>query len=128
MRTRQWLAGLAMLAATGSACAGGGPLGIDHRLHYDNRGIWARRNQQALLYGAIVAAGAGAVALGDQDEFGDTLWRSVDAMLVTGVGTTALKYGFRRERPSQTDDPPTVSSRATAKASPAAKSPRWPRR
>jgi undecaprenyl-diphosphatase len=29
--------------------AGGGPLGIDHVLNYDNSGIWKRSNQSALL-------------------------------------------------------------------------------
>jgi acid phosphatase family membrane protein YuiD len=102
---RSFLSGLFALAVSGAACASGGPLGIDHRLHYDNRGIWRRSNQKALMYGSILAVGGGALALGDQDELGDTFWRSVDAMIVTGVSTQGLKYGFRRERPSQTDDP-----------------------
>ena len=104
MRPFQWFGCLLFLAA-GSACASGGPLGIDHRLHYDNSGIWKRSNQKALLYGSMVTIGAGAFALGDHDRLGDTFWRSIDAMVVTGVGTQALKYTFRRERPSQTDDP-----------------------
>jgi membrane-associated phospholipid phosphatase len=89
----------------GAAAASGGPLGIDHRLHYDNSGIWKRGNQKALIYGSVVTVGVGALALGDHDELGDTFWRSVDAMVITGVGTQALKYTFGRERPSQTDDP-----------------------
>jgi hypothetical protein len=28
----------------GSAWAGGGPLGIDHRMNEDNSGIWKRNN------------------------------------------------------------------------------------
>lgn len=104
MRPIQWFACL-LLLASGSACASGGPLGIDHRLRYDNSGIWKRSNQKVLLYGSIVTVGAGAFALGDHDRLGDTFWRSIDAMVVTGVGTQALKYTFRRERPSQTDDP-----------------------
>jgi undecaprenyl-diphosphatase len=105
MRPACVLSCLLALIASGTACASGGPLGIDHRLHYDNGGIWKRSNQKALLYGGIITVGAGALALGDHDKLGDTFWRSVDAMVVTGVGTTALKYTFRRERPSQTDDP-----------------------
>ena len=104
MRPFQWF-GCLLFLATGSVCASGGPLGIDHRLHYDNSGIWKRSNQKALLYGSMVTIGAGAFALGDHDRLGDTFWRSIDAMVVTGVGTQALKYTFRRERPSQTDDP-----------------------
>jgi len=105
MRAFRGLACFFALAFSGAVCASGGPLGIDHRLHYDNSGIWKRSDQKALLYGSILTVGAGALAFGDNDKLGDTFWRSVDAMVVTGVGTTALKYTFRRERPSQTDDP-----------------------
>ncbi|MGN2244534.1 phosphatase PAP2 family protein [Frateuria sp. GZRR33] len=104
MRPFRWFACLLFLVC-GTAVANGGPLGIDHRLHYDNAGIWKRSNQKVLLYGSIVTVGAGAIAFGDDNKLGDTFWRSVDAMVITGVGTQALKYTFRRERPSQTDDP-----------------------
>lgn len=87
------------------AQASGGPFGIDHRLSYDNSGVWKRSNQTTLLYGTIVTVGAGALAFGDNDQLGDTFWRSVDSMVVTGVASTALKHAFRRERPSQTSDP-----------------------
>jgi hypothetical protein len=98
---------LLLLALTLSApvFAGGGPLGIDHRLHYDNSGIWKRSNQNILMYGTIVTVGGGALAFGDQDEQGDTFWRSVDAMAISSIGAQALKYTFQRERPSQTSDP-----------------------
>lgn len=102
---RSFLCCLILLAWSGVASASGGPLGIDHRLHYDNRGIWKRSNQKALLYGSVVTVGAGALAFGDNDELGDTFWRSVDAMVITGASTQVLKYGFGRERPSQTSDP-----------------------
>jgi undecaprenyl-diphosphatase len=87
------------------ARAGGGPFGIDHTVHYDNSGIWKRSNQQILLYGSIVAVGGGALWLGDEDKFGDTLWRSVDAMVITGAGTQVMKWTFQRERPTQTNSP-----------------------
>lgn len=104
MRTR-WLLVLLLFMGCGTALASGGPFGIDHRLHYDNSGIWKRTNQNALMYGTIVTVGVGALAFGDNDKLGDTFWRSVDAMVITGVGSTALKYTFQRERPSQTSDP-----------------------
>ncbi|MCW8808297.1 MAG: phosphatase PAP2 family protein, partial [Rhodanobacter sp.] len=85
--------------------ASGGPLGIDHRLHYDNSGIWKRSNQKAFMYGTILTVGAGALAFGDDNKLGDTFWRSVDAMAVSGLGAVAMKYTFQRERPSQTSDP-----------------------
>ncbi|MDQ0008288.1 undecaprenyl-diphosphatase [Luteibacter jiangsuensis] len=89
----------------GAGHASGGPLGIDHRVAYDNSGIWKRSNQKALLYGSILTVGVGALAFGDNDKLGDTFWRSIDSMVVTGVTSTAMKYTFRRERPSQTRDP-----------------------
>jgi membrane-associated phospholipid phosphatase len=105
MRMNQYLAFLTAMAASGAAVAGGGPLGIDHRLHYDNSGIWKRSDQNALMYGTIVTVGIGALAFGDNDKLGDTFWRSVDAMVISGVGAQAMKYTFQRERPSQTDNP-----------------------
>jgi membrane-associated phospholipid phosphatase len=95
---------LAMLASA-SAFAAGGPLGIDHRLHYDNSGIWKRSNQNILIYGTFTTVIGGAIALGDDSKLGDTFWRSVDAMLVTTATAGVLKRGFRRERPSDTDNP-----------------------
>jgi undecaprenyl-diphosphatase len=105
MRPLWILSGLLMLAISGTACASGGPFGIDHRLHYDNSGIWKRGDENTLMYGTVIVVGVGALALGDQDRLGDTSWRSIDAMAVTAVSSEALKYTFRRERPSQTDDP-----------------------
>ncbi|MBN8946992.1 phosphatase PAP2 family protein [Rhodanobacter sp. FW102-FHT14D06] len=93
------------LLASGRASASGGPLGIDHRIHYDNSGIWKRSNQNVLIYGTITTVVGGALVFGDQDKLGDTFWRSVDALAVTSIGTTGLKYAFQRERPSQTSDP-----------------------
>lgn len=105
MRTKPYLVCLAAMAVSGNAMAGGGPLGIDHRIHYDNSGIWKRGDQNALMYGTILTVGAGALAFGDNDKLGDTFWRSVDAMVISGVGAQAMKYTFQRERPSQTDNP-----------------------
>ncbi|MGN6237487.1 phosphatase PAP2 family protein [Dyella sp.] len=99
------LLSLATLAGGSNAYAAGGPFGIDHRLHYDNSGIWNRNNQKALMYGSILTVGVGALALGDDSKLGDTFWRSVDSMVITGVAATGMKYTFRRERPSQTDSP-----------------------
>jgi len=101
---RSWLCAAAILVS-GAAHAGGGPLGIDHRIHYDNSGIWKRSNQNALMYGTVTAVVGGALVFGDNDQLGDTFWRSVDAMVITGVGAEAMKYAFQRERPSQTDNP-----------------------
>ena len=87
------------------ALADGGPLGIDHRVSYDNSGLWARSNQNALIDGMMAVAGVGALWEGGDDRLGKTFWQSVDAGVFSGVAATALKYVFSRERPTQTSDP-----------------------
>lgn len=104
MRIRR-LAAFAFVLACGPAWAGSGILGLDHLVAYDNSGIWKRSNQEILIYGSIVTVAGGALWLGDNDKLGNTFWRSVDSMVITGVGTQALKWTFQRERPSQTDNP-----------------------
>lgn len=101
---------MSLLAATFIAhapvtLAGSGPLGIDYRLTYDNSGIWARSNQNALIDGMMAIAGAGALWEGGENRLGKTFWQSVDAGVASGVAATALKYIFSRDRPSQTSDP-----------------------
>lgn len=87
------------------AFAGGGPFGIDHRIAYDNSGIWSRNNQKILMGTTIATVIGGSVLLGDQDKFGDTFWRSFDSMAVSAVIAQGGKLIFQRERPSQTDNP-----------------------
>jgi undecaprenyl-diphosphatase len=101
---RSWFF-VAAILLSGSVHAGGGPFGIDHRIHYDDSGIWKRSNQDVLIYGTIGTVVGGALVFGDNDQLGDTFWRSVDAMVITSVGAEAMKYTFQRERPSQTDNP-----------------------
>ena len=101
---RLWLFA-AILLSPAVVFASDGPLGIDHRIHYDNSGIWKRSNQTALMYGTVVTVVGGALAFGDQDKLGDTLWRSVDALAQTAVGAGALTLAFQRERCSQISDP-----------------------
>ncbi|MFC5741170.1 phosphatase PAP2 family protein [Dyella tabacisoli] len=105
MRNRRFAALLLLTLGSTAAYAGGGPFGIDHRLHYDNSGIWKRSDQQILLYGTVLSVAGGALALGDNDKLGDTLWRSVDSIVIASAGAQAMKWTFQRERPSQTDNP-----------------------
>jgi membrane-associated phospholipid phosphatase len=88
-----------------AAQGGDGPFGIDHLIAYDNSGIWARGNQQLLLGGTILTVVGGSILLGDQDQFGDTFWRSLDSMALSAAVAQGGKWIFQRERPSQTDDP-----------------------
>lgn len=97
--------GIAGFACWNSSFAGGGPLGIDSRLNYDNQGIWKRSNQKALQ--ALVIGGeiGGALWEGSDSRLGKTFWQSIDSSLVGGAGYLMLNRSFRRLRPSETDDP-----------------------
>jgi undecaprenyl-diphosphatase len=93
------------LTCASLSTAAGGPLGIDHRVNYDNSGIWARHHQRELMVAML--AGEGAIALweGGDTRLGKTAWQAVDSTVVSGVAVQLLKMGFSRERPNSTDDP-----------------------
>ncbi len=95
---------LGMLAVP-LARAGGGPLGIDHRLAYDNGGIWRRSYQVDLAYCEALCTLAAASLEGGQTRFGRTLWQSVDAMAFSSLASQGLKWTFGRERPSYSANP-----------------------
>ncbi|MHB1283617.1 MAG: phosphatase PAP2 family protein, partial [Metallibacterium scheffleri] len=98
---------LALSVMTGIplAHAGGGPLGIDHRLGYDNGGIWNRSYQKDLGYCEALCTLTAASLIGGRTRFGRTLWQSVDAMAFSSLASLALKNTFGRERPSYSADP-----------------------
>jgi membrane-associated phospholipid phosphatase len=91
--------------AAGSVHAGGGPLGIDHILTYDNSGIWKRSNQSALLDLLIGGEIVGAVWEGGETRLGKTFWQAIDSSAIGSVSSEALKHVFTRSRPDQTNDP-----------------------
>ena len=92
---------LVLILGASPALAGGGILGLDHELGYDNGGIWARRYQVDLQFGVILTEVAGALWLGDEDRLGHEFWQSIDATAVSGVAAQLLKVGFSRARPYQ---------------------------
>jgi undecaprenyl-diphosphatase len=94
----------ATLALAGAAHAGG-PLGIDHRLNFDDSGIWKRRNQLILQDVTPLVILAGALWEGDDTRFGHTSWQAIDSMLIGSVTAAGMKLAFSRSRPTQTDDP-----------------------
>lgn len=94
-----------LLLMSFSAFSGGGPLGIDHRLTFDDSGIWKRNNQTGLQTLMIAGVVAGAVWEGGETRLGRTYWQSVDSMLLSSAAATGLKYTFARKRPSETDNP-----------------------
>jgi hypothetical protein len=103
---RRWrMRGLLLALATSCAYAGGGPLGIDHEWTYDNSGIWSTRYESALEYGALAFEVGGAVWFGYENDFGNTLWQSIDATALGEISAELLKYAFSRARPNQGDNP-----------------------
>lgn len=99
---------LALVCAVASfnpMLAGNGPFSIGRRLHHDSSGIWTRSNQKPLMDATIVTVIGTSPVLCNQSKPGDTVWRSVDAMVVSSLATEALKFVFQCERPLQTSDP-----------------------
>src|SRR5579859_1532251 len=100
-----WIVSLIAAMAIRQAGAAGGPLGIDHRLPYDDSGIWKRSDQLFLAKATILTELGGALWLGGEDRLGGTYWRAIDSSVFTGVSVELMKHAFGRQRPSQTDDP-----------------------
>ncbi len=96
---------LAGALAPAVTVAAAGPLGIDHLVTYDNGGIWKRSYQKNLAYGLIAVETAGALWEGSDTRLGKTFWQSMDASVIGGVSSTALKYAFTRPRPRQDPNP-----------------------
>lgn len=88
----------------GSALAGG-PLGIDHRVAYDDSGIWNRNVQKGLAAGVALTTVGGAVFADSDTRLGRTFDQSFDAMVLSAGTSLVLKRAFSRSRPSQSDDP-----------------------
>jgi hypothetical protein len=96
---------LILLWAAPCAWAGGGPLGIDHEIPFDQSGIWARQYQTGLETGVVVVELAGSLWFGNDDPLGHTFWQTVDASSISGIGAQLMKYAFSRARPSQGNNP-----------------------
>lgn len=79
--------------------------GSDHKLAYDDSGIWKRSNQTALVQGLLAVEVGGAFWEGGETRLGKTYWQSIDSTVISAVSTEALKHGFTRKRPSQSDNP-----------------------
>lgn len=83
----------------------GGPFGIDHRVTYDDSGIWKRSYQKDLAAGAALTVIGGALFADSDSRMGRTFDQALDAMVLTAGTTTVMKYAFSRERPIQNSDP-----------------------
>jgi membrane-associated phospholipid phosphatase len=105
MRGRPLVLAILSCLLSMSAWAGGGPLGIDHRLALDDSGIWSRGNQNLVMYGLAALDVGGALWLGKDDRLGKTFAYSLDSLALGGVASLVMKKAFGRLRPNQTDDP-----------------------
>src|SRR4051794_22934074 len=85
--------------------AGSGLLGIDHYVPLDDTGIWSRKTQMQVYNGLLLTTGVIALWEGGETRFGRTIWKSIDATVVSGAAAGAMKVLFSRSRPSQSTDP-----------------------
>ncbi len=99
------MVGALLCAMPPSARANDGPFGIDHRIAYDNSGIWNRNVQLDLEYATALSVIGGALWEGGDDRLGRTFWQSFDSMAFSVAAAQVMKVTFSRERPSITADP-----------------------
>lgn len=106
MRTHllKGLLGFTALAASSNSFAGG-PFGIDHRLNYNNSGVWNTTVQDVLVGGTLAAVAGGALWQGSDNRLGRSLWQSVDSIVLSGLSTQVLKVAFSRKTPAESNDP-----------------------
>jgi undecaprenyl-diphosphatase len=98
------LAGAGVLSTSHSALADN-PFGIDHKLAYDNSGIWKRSYQKDLAVGVALTTIGGALFADNDSRLGRTFDQSMDSMVLTAATTSVMKVAFSRERPSENADP-----------------------
>jgi undecaprenyl-diphosphatase len=78
---------------------------LDHRLAYDDHGIFYRPYQLDFEHGVMALEGVGALWFGARTRLGRTFWQAIDSSLFTAATTTVMKYAFSRARPYQSSDP-----------------------
>jgi len=93
-----------VLVASSLTAHADGLLGIDHRLNFDNSGIWSRSNQKTLEMGSAAVVIAGALWEGNDTRLGKTFWKSTESMLMGDALAQAGKLVFRRQRPIDGND------------------------
>jgi membrane-associated phospholipid phosphatase len=93
------------LSGAALAHAAGGPLGIDHRIGFDQSGIWSRHDQLLLQDLTLVTVVGGALWEGGESRLGRTYWQALDSSVLAVAAATVAKEVFTRARPGQTDDP-----------------------
>ncbi len=78
---------------------------IDHKIAYDQSGVWSPDAYRSLLIGLSVAQVGGALWEGAESRFGKTMWQGIDAQLISAATVGVTKRIFTRVRPTETNDP-----------------------
>ena len=89
----------------GAFADSGGFLGIDHRLPFDNSGIWSRDTQTAVEMGSAGLLVLGALYEGGDSKLGKTYWQAIDSMVSADVTAAVAKSVFKRQRPIDGNNP-----------------------
>jgi PAP2 superfamily len=78
---------------------------IDHRVGYDESGIWNPNVYRGVVGALTLAQIGGAIYEGSETRFGKTMWQGMDSEIISAVTANLSKYAFTRVRPSNTDNP-----------------------
>ena len=95
------LLALVLIALAAPVRAGG----FDHRLDFDDSGIWDESVQDAVLYTLVAGEIAGAFWEGGDTRVGRVLWQSIDASSAGFLTAEVTKRVFTRVRPRDANDP-----------------------
>ena len=94
-----WLAAFAVLRAADAFA------GLDHKVTYDDSGIWNRSDQNLLRYGALLTDIGIALWEGGDTRLGRNAWQSIDSVTMSTIIAETGKRATGRLRPAETDDP-----------------------
>lgn len=94
-----------LLLVLGVAATAARAAGIDHRVTFDDSGIWSHNTELAIMYTMIGGEVATGLWEGGESQLGKTSWQAMDSTVAGALLAQAGKYIFTRSRPSQTPDP-----------------------
>jgi undecaprenyl-diphosphatase len=79
--------------------------GFDHKVTFDDSGIWNHNVELGIMYTMIGTEIGIGLWEGGESKLGKTSWQAMDSTAVGALLAQAGKYIFTRSRPDQTDDP-----------------------
>jgi undecaprenyl-diphosphatase len=90
------------LALVAVSCDAGG---IDHKVTFDDSGIWSHNVELGIMYAMIGTEVGIGLWEGGESKLGKTSWEAMDSTAAGAILAQIGKYIFTRSRPDQTDDP-----------------------